>query len=441
MRFAVLILILGAFAAVGSATAQRSAAPGEASAPQGGSPVASCSSAGCHGGGEVGRVGSEHSTWAAADPHAKAYSVLFNEESQRIIANLHRTTPAHQDKTCLACHTAGTDVCLSGEAASDGVGCDACHGPSKNWLTKHYEPGWKTLSNSDKFALGFRNTKDIGNRINICAECHVGGFRGIVDHELIAAGHPRLAFEYMRFDSQPGKRKHWEEKLPQREFEIRSWFLGQVASLRAAMRQSLFHLTGRKQIDLSEQSCFACHRSLTGLSKGIGTHVPTWQPWHVALLGVLTESSQEIFPDAFQAKLDKLLPFPPDVQDPTEQLLKGVETLSYVEAWLVDLRNEENRQSSRVISDYALRNLARRVADSGAKAPADWDTLAPHYLALAAFHHADPKTLADIREPLEQLKSLINYPKGFTSPANFDPNKIRAAFRTIADTLTPRDKP
>src|SRR4051794_34020983 len=49
---------------------------------------ASCAAAACHGGGRIGRRGSEHSTWAAtllpeatSDPHARAYRVLFNEES------------------------------------------------------------------------------------------------------------------------------------------------------------------------------------------------------------------------------------------------------------------------------------------------------------------------------------------------------------------------
>ena len=51
-------------------------------------PATSCAAASCHGGGQIGKVGSEHSTWAPealpsgqSDPHTKAYGVLFNSVS------------------------------------------------------------------------------------------------------------------------------------------------------------------------------------------------------------------------------------------------------------------------------------------------------------------------------------------------------------------------
>src|SRR5262245_35227149 len=52
-------------------------------------PATSCAAASCHGGGRIGKTGSEHSTWAPevappagqSDPHSKAYRVLFNEVS------------------------------------------------------------------------------------------------------------------------------------------------------------------------------------------------------------------------------------------------------------------------------------------------------------------------------------------------------------------------
>src|SRR4051812_16654143 len=69
-----------------------------------------CAAASCHGGGQAGRVGSEHTTWAPDvlgtgphDPHARAYRMLFNDDSKRIAANLKRG-PAHKDALCLKCH-------------------------------------------------------------------------------------------------------------------------------------------------------------------------------------------------------------------------------------------------------------------------------------------------------------------------------------------------
>jgi len=49
--------------------------------------VNSCSAASCHGGGHPGSKGSEQTTWAACDPHARAYEVLFEERSKQIVKN------------------------------------------------------------------------------------------------------------------------------------------------------------------------------------------------------------------------------------------------------------------------------------------------------------------------------------------------------------------
>jgi hypothetical protein len=206
------------------------------------SPVASCSASSCHGGGAGGRKGSEQTTWATGDPHSTAYRILFNDDSTRITANLRKTNPkrpaAHQDKSCVACHTAGTAACFDGSTvtnASDGVGCDACHGPSGQWLGKHYETFWKGLSPEDKGQLGFRETKDLVTRTQACVGCHVGDATREVNHDLIAAGHPRLAFEAARYHASPRYTKHWVETLPARDFEVRTWAIGQVVAAAAVV--------------------------------------------------------------------------------------------------------------------------------------------------------------------------------------------------------------
>src|SRR6266446_973799 len=53
--------------------------------------VATCASMACHhGNGPRGEKGSEYSTWATHDPHARAYSVLFDKRSQGIAKALAR---------------------------------------------------------------------------------------------------------------------------------------------------------------------------------------------------------------------------------------------------------------------------------------------------------------------------------------------------------------
>lgn len=49
----------------------------------------SCAAASCHGGdGPKGAAGSEHGTITAADPHRRAFAVLYQERSERMVRNL-----------------------------------------------------------------------------------------------------------------------------------------------------------------------------------------------------------------------------------------------------------------------------------------------------------------------------------------------------------------
>src|SRR3954447_12535550 len=48
--------------------------------------VGSCASSACHGGvGPLGSKGSEYTTWITRDPHARAYAVLEEARSRRIV--------------------------------------------------------------------------------------------------------------------------------------------------------------------------------------------------------------------------------------------------------------------------------------------------------------------------------------------------------------------
>src|SRR5262249_1707977 len=158
-----------------------------------------CAAAACHGGGQPGKKGSEHSTWAPDldtdgphDPHARAYRVLFNADSARMGKAL-GITP-HKDSRCRAWHAAAGG--RPEGAGSEGVGCAGCHGLAEKWLAAHVEPGWKELPNRAKWErYGFVPAGNLVARSLNCAGCHVGDATRDVNHDLIAVGHPRLAFE------------------------------------------------------------------------------------------------------------------------------------------------------------------------------------------------------------------------------------------------------
>ncbi len=204
----------------------------------------SCSAVACHGG-IAPLAGStvlrnEHTTWISDDRHSRAFQVLFEDRSKRIASNMARgkkPVPAHEDTRCLACHTTPRPESLLTATVwmnQDGVGCESCHGSAEKWLGIHTTgPRWSLIApNGKQNDYGFMDTKDLVRRIEICAGCHVGqdardGFPlRDVNHDLIAAGHPRLNFEFAAYqENQP---KHWKTDKPESaeataDFPARSW--------------------------------------------------------------------------------------------------------------------------------------------------------------------------------------------------------------------------
>jgi hypothetical protein len=432
----------------------------------------SCAAASCHGGGQAGRVGSEHTTWAPDvlgtgphDPHARAYRVLFNDDSKRIAANLKRG-PAHRDALCLKCHA--TEGVTDDSALAEGVSCGACHGPAGKWLTVHYLPEWKALSNREKWdGFGFVPTKNLAARASNCASCHVGSSDREVNHDLIAAGHPRLAFEYTRFHFQPLYRKHWEERTPQPDFEVRAWVAGQAATVRAAVDV----LKGRADRaakrdpqtpwpEFAGYSCYACHQAVGtdapkpgGVTANRAIGWPGWELWHASTVDVAAAHAPAMFPGASTpplaelAALKKLMgqPFP----RPMEVSRQAAAALAEVDAWLAALQAAEDQPTASRLSPDVSGRLARMLAahtlsgNRPALRDTDWDFLASHYLGCAAMYHAAGGSAAkpDWTDPLREIGRALRFPPPgrvrFDSPAGFDRlklDRVRDNFEKLRDT-------
>jgi hypothetical protein len=401
----------------------------------------SCAAASCHGGGRPGERFSEHSTWAADltrnppvphDPHANAYRVLFNADSVRI-ADLIGGGPAHTNTRCLQCHavpgaTAG--------AVTEGVGCAGCHGPEEKWLTVHYLPEWKAMSNRDKAGYGFVPTKNLVHRATACAGCHVGDATRDVDHDLIAAGHPRLSFEYARYHHSPQYRKHWADPAADRDFEVKAWAIGQVASLRAAadVLRARADRPGPWP-DFAGQSCYACHQTVgERLPKGIGAPGrglgwPAWEVWYTAAAGPaldLTPGSKAGI-DADLAALQKVMNHPnpkrADAKEKADALVKALDR------WLAAARDAQDA-GQLVVRPGAAQLMARALADDAAKAH-DWDALAQQYLGCVAVYHAAGGKAAqpEWREPLEAVGTELRFPAvtggRYDSPRGFDADRLK----------------
>lgn len=254
--------------------------------------VATCVNSGCHGSTQplnASRVlQNEYYTWLNHDRHAQTYNVLFNARSARIAKNMHLRGPANEAKICLDCHTTNvTAAQVEGQIdREDGVQCEACHGPASGWRGEHTEEGW---THQQSVARGMTDLDDLPVRANLCHRCHLGNNEKEVDHELIASGHPILAFELDNYAaSMPS---HW--KRDESKDGVKAWAVGQVMKFRDSLGNLARHARGNEWPEFSDMSCYNCHHALKGSQwrqeRGWPDRagLPAWSPQHWAMLRLL----------------------------------------------------------------------------------------------------------------------------------------------------------
>jgi hypothetical protein len=82
--------------------------------------------------------GNQYAKWQAA-PHAKAYENLASAEAKEVASKL-GIADAQKSPKCLKCHSTAynfTEKLVESKiAVEEGVTCEACHGPGKNYKSK-----------------------------------------------------------------------------------------------------------------------------------------------------------------------------------------------------------------------------------------------------------------------------------------------------------------
>ena len=223
----------------------------------------SCSAVACHGavrpvaGARI--LQTEYTTWIARDRHARATEVLSGDVSQRMARILGVGAPQQAPK-CLACHA--LDVPAAARArtfATEGVSCEACHGPATGWLGYHVT---RDATHEESVRRGMYDSKDPVKRTEKCLTCHLGTAEKSVDHEMIAAGHPDLVFELEAFSA--AMPRHWKDATEADPYQpVRTFALGQLTHFRASLDRLGRRVKGPVWPEFAELDCFACHHSLT----------------------------------------------------------------------------------------------------------------------------------------------------------------------------------
>jgi hypothetical protein len=398
--------------------AERITAPSDAAGAAALAGTASCSARGCHGAvgpadGDGPRL-NEYTVWLGRDPHARAYQALLGPRARRMAKNLAaanpegREIPAHEDGRCLACHA---NPLAAGpahkERRAEGVGCEACHGPAKGdkpWLETHATTSWRGLRPEQKAVYGMAPLEDPAAQARTCAGCHVGASadpgHGLpsrdLNHDLIAAGHPRLQFELAAYRA--NLPAHWRPDKYVRSdpgYDARLWAVGQVVSARVSLELLLDRAREgaaptRPWPEFAEYSCFACHAEIQGLDWRRPAHLGRRKPgslpyttWYSSLLPVLLPRG-----DALSATFEELglaLSRP----SPDRNAVAGLagKAVGQLDALLGAVREAPYDRAG-------VRALLGSLAARAGRAPArSWDEKEQFALSVAALAQAD-RTLA-----------------------------------------------
>jgi hypothetical protein len=257
--------------------------------------VASCANSGCHGSthplNSTRILQNEYYTWLSKGRHAAAYNVLFSARSARIAKNMRVSGKANEASVCLDCHSTNVPKNLvSGRIdREDGVQCEVCHGPASGWRDEHTQPGW---THEQSVARGMTDLRRISTRGDVCLTCHMGNATREVDHELIASGHPILAFELDNYTEQMPAHWKWNET-----HGVKAWAVGQAVAFRDSLDNLARHARGDKWPEFSDMSCFNCHHGLKnstwrqerGWEGRAG--LPSWSPQRWAVLRLIVDKA------------------------------------------------------------------------------------------------------------------------------------------------------
>jgi hypothetical protein len=234
--------------------------------------VATCAGSACHGRAVASGPDIRHDEiriWQdetrPAGAHARAWRVLTGPRAEAI-ANRLGLGRAETAGTCLGCHAEPAAVRGPQFQTTDGVGCEACHGASSGWLANHYAVG---VRHADNVAAGMTALESARVRAGVCLDCHFGSAREgqFVTHEIMSAGHPRLAFELDLFSA---LQKHYDlgpEYAARKVIPggVKLWAVGQALALDRSL--SLFADARRGQRGAFPEfyffDCHSCHRAIS----------------------------------------------------------------------------------------------------------------------------------------------------------------------------------
>ncbi len=373
--------------------------------------------------------------------HSRAYKVLLNQKSRIIARNL-GIGPAHEAKECLACHSDYIPEEQRGERfdISEGVGCEACHGGSENWLTSHYAPGQTHEQNTTN---GLYRTEDPVARAKLCLGCHLGSEapNQFITHRIMGAGHPRISFELDLFTN---LQSHHDEDTDYRTRKnaaggVKTWAIGQAMALQRQLELFSDPVRGREGAfpELVFFDCHACHLTFSNdpdwrptwranPDRALGPGVPVFNDANLIMLKaavktVAPEMEDELRQAGIRFHRSVSSAGGGSYQSATGNLLGMAKNLSERMAAEEFSKSETLSIMKTIVND----NVTNRYTDYSAAEQAiiAVDTFLE---ALLAENHISYEAATNMRPSIDAAYDVVN------EPNRYNQNRMRDAFKRIA---------
>lgn len=411
----------------------------------------SCGGSACHGNSAPRtklRIGqNEFYIWSQKDRHAKAYEVLTNADSKRIAHNLKIDKP-EQAHRCLVCHALDVEEGRQGKNfdITEGVSCEACHGPAEQWLGPHIRKDWDAKKAA---SYGMFNTKDMAFRSDKCLACHLGVGQDVVDHELIGAGHPRLKFELDNYSHvMPA---HWQppKDKPARDWlGVKTWAVNQAVALRNQLH--LFNANRKSKMglfpDFIHFDCFACHHDVVdhvGTLTDEEKKLQRWRTkdyggkpgrlvWNASSFAVLRHIVQQVSPEQGKALEQQVRTFHEIVtgkrsSEGFESTLKGLVELS--DQLIVKVGQHAFTQQNTVALLRAISADARTFGNLG------FQSAEQAVLALASLYDAYTEAVGALPEDKSMKQAIDALYKDVKDGRLFNPAQFESDMARVRNVV------
>jgi hypothetical protein len=285
--------------------------------------VATCAGSTCHGRSEpTGAIvrQDELMTWqnpaSPAGAHSRAWRVLTEPRAKAIAARL-GIGEATSAPMCLGCHATPAPAGEHGPRfqISDGVGCEACHGPAGPWLASHYAVGGTHAANVAHGMVPLDNPRARAAR---CLDCHFGGAGEgqFVDHRIMAAGHPRISFELDLFSTLQQHHNEDADYIQRkgRTNNVTIWAVGQAMALDRSL--ALFSNPQRGTNGVFPEfyffDCHTCHRRISDdpgfeprSAANPGRPIPSGMPAYNDENMIMLSAAAKVAAPALATRLDR----------------------------------------------------------------------------------------------------------------------------------------